>query len=299
MRQLLLLSFLLNFCIVNSQSVKLDTLVDLGGYKIHFNIIKGSGIPILFESGAGDDGSIWNNILKPIHEVTGTTLITYDRAGSGESDINPKIKTEVGHSILNGIEELESALKKLGYLDEIILVSHSYGGFYATLFAARNPDIVKYNIRIDSNLVGWYTDDILKKIESGNVPPKTNETLGIYYLVINYTNTVRYMRNIEFPENVPVIDIWSPNQRHQTNDEWDLQMKTHKEFVSSTSNREGIVAIESGHYIFKDNPSLIINSIVKAYVNSLDSDRLKLDLLSKALDQNIELLSKQKIVKKN
>lgn len=299
MKQLLILSLLLNCWIVNAQSVQLDTLVDVGGYKIHFNIIKGSGIPILFESGAGDDGSIWNNILKPIHEVTGTTLITYDRAGSGESDINPKIKTEVGHSILNGIEELESALKKLGYLDEIILVSHSYGGFYATLFAARNPDIVKYNIRIDSNLVGWYTDDILKKIESGNVPPKTNETLGIYYLVINYTNTVRYMRNIEFPENVPVIDIWSPNQRHQTNDEWDLQMKTHKEFVSSTSNREGIVAIESGHYIFKDNPSLIINSIVKAYVNSLDSDRLKLDLLSKALDQNIELLSKQKIVKKN
>lgn len=299
MKQLLILSLLLNCWIVNAQSVQLDTLVDVGGYKIHFNIIKGSGIPILFESGAGDDGSIWNNILKPIHEVTGTTLITYDRAGSGESDINPKIKTEVGHSILNGIEELESALKKLGYLDEIILVSHSYGGFYATLFAARNPDIVKYNIRIDSNLVGWYTDDILKKIESENVPPKTNETLGIYYLVINYTNTVRYMRNIEFPENVPVIDIWSPNQRHQTNDEWDLQMKTHKEFVSSTSNREGIVAIESGHYIFKDNPSLIINSIVKAYINSLDSDRLKLDLLSKALDQNIELLSKQKIVKKN
>lgn len=299
MKQLLILSLLLNCWIVNAQSVQLDTLVDIGGYKIHFNIIKGSGIPILFESGAGDDGSIWNNILKPIHEVTGTTLITYDRAGLGESDINPKIKTEVGHSILNGIEELEMALKKLGYLDEIILVSHSYGGFYATLFAARNPDIVKYNIRIDSNLVGWYTDDILKKIESENVPPKTNETLGIYYLVINYTNTVRYMRNIEFPENVPVIDIWSPNQRHQTNDEWDLQMKTHKEFVSSTSNREGIVAIESGHYIFKDNPSLIINSIVKAYVNSLDSDRLKLDLLSKALDQKIELLSKQKIVKKN
>lgn len=299
MKQLLILTLLFNYCIINAQLVQQDTLVDVGGYNVHFNIIKGSGIPILFESGAGDDGSIWNNILKPIHEVTGTTLITYDRAGLGESDINPNIKTEVGHSILNGIEELESALKKLGYLDEIILVSHSYGGFYATLFAARNPDIVKYNIRIDSNLVGWYTDDILKKIESGNVPPKTNETLGIYYLVINYTNTVRYMRNIEFPENVPVIDIWSPNQRHQTNDEWDLQMKTHKEFVSSTSNREGIVAIESGHYIFKDNPSLIINSIVKAYINSLDSDRLKLDLLSKALDQNIELLSKQKIVKKN
>ena len=89
-------------------------------------------------------------------------------------------------------------MKKLGYFDDIILVSHSYGGFYATLFAARNPDKVKYNIRFDSVLAGWYTDEILKKIESENVPPKSNETLGIYYLVKNYTNTVRLMRNMSF-----------------------------------------------------------------------------------------------------
>lgn len=299
MKQLLILAFLFNFSIVIAQSARLDTLVNIGGYNIHFNIIEGKGIPILFESGAGDDGTIWNNILGPIHVITGTTLITYDRAGFGNSEINPGIETEDGHGILNGIEELEMALKKLDYFDDIIIVSHSYGGFYATLFAARNPDKVKYNIRFDSVLAGWYTDEILEKIESENVPPKTSETLGIYYLVKNYTNTVRLMRNIEFPTSVPVIDIWSPIQRHHTDEEWKLLIKTHEEFVGSESNREGIVADGSGHYIFIDNPGLAINSVTKAYVETLKNDSEKNKILSKAIDISIELFVEAKKKEKN
>jgi len=299
MKQLLILTFLLNCCILNAQSVQLDTLVDIGKYKIHFNIIKGKGIPILFDSGAGDDGTVWNDLLKPIHDITGTTLITYDRAGFGKSEINPAIETDEGHGILNGIEELEIALKKLGYFDDIIIVSHSYGGFYATLFSARNPDKVKYNIRIDSVLEGWYTDEVLKKIESENVPPKTKETLGIYYLVTNYTNTVRLMRNIEFPSSVPVIDIWSPIQRHHTDEEWKLLIETHQKFVNSEPNREGIVAKGSGHYVFMDNPEMVINAIVKAYTNALTDDEQKLNVLSKAIDKTIEFSIKEQEKKKN
>ena len=38
-----------------SKSQAIDTMIDVGGYKLHFNIIRGKGIPILFEAGAGDD----------------------------------------------------------------------------------------------------------------------------------------------------------------------------------------------------------------------------------------------------
>lgn len=299
MKQLLILTFLIKCCILTAQSVQLDTLVNIGEHKIHFNIIEGKGIPILFESGAGDDGTVWNDLLKPLHDITGTTLITYDRAGFGKSEINPTIKTDEGHGILNGIEELEMALKKLGYFDVLIIVSHSYGGFYATLFSARNPDKVKYNIRIDSVLEGWYTDEVLKKIESENVPPKTKGTLGIYYLVTNYTNTVRLMRNIEFPASVPVIDIWSPIQRHHTDEEWKLLIETHEKFVNSETNREGIVAKGSGHYVFIDNPKLAINAIIKAYTNTLTDDKVNLNILSKLLDWNIQDAIERQELEKN
>jgi hypothetical protein len=52
--------FIILFCFGISLCVKsqtIDTLIDVGGYRLHFNIITGKGVPILFESGGGDDGS--------------------------------------------------------------------------------------------------------------------------------------------------------------------------------------------------------------------------------------------------
>ena len=116
-----------------------DTLVDVGGYNMHFRIMKGEGTPILFEAGAGNDASVWHGILEKIHNVTSTTLITYDRSGFGTSELNPKLKNGADFGIENGIKELETGLSKLGYDNEIILVSHSYGGLYNLLYAHKYP----------------------------------------------------------------------------------------------------------------------------------------------------------------
>jgi hypothetical protein len=295
MKQLLILTFFFNCCILNAQSVQLDTLVDIGTHKIHFNIIKGEGIPILFDSGAGDDGTVWNDLLKPIHDITGTTLITYDRAGFGKSEINPTIETDEGHGILNGIEELEIALKKLGYFNNLILVSHSYGGFYSTLLSARNPSKILFNVRIDANLAQQYTEDILVKAEQDNsVQEMKGEHLGLYYLGINFANTVRLMWETEYPKSVPAIDIVSPIQRHHTDDEWNLLIKTHEDFVKAETNRTGIIAYGSGHYIFKDNHGLVFNAIVKAYVSTLNDDKKKLEILNKSLNKSMDLFIEAK-----
>lgn len=71
-----------------AEAQTIDTLIDVGGHKLHFNIIKGKGTPILFESGNGDDGSVWQPILDNIYKATNATLITYDRAGLGKSEID-------------------------------------------------------------------------------------------------------------------------------------------------------------------------------------------------------------------
>ncbi|MFT6996257.1 MAG: pimeloyl-ACP methyl ester carboxylesterase [Maribacter sp.] len=276
------------FLPLSMHSQTLDTLVDVGGYNMHFNILKGTGTPILFEAGAGNDGSVWNNILEKIHAVTGTTLITYDRAGFGKSEINPKLKNDSNFGILNGIKELEIGLAKLGFNKDIILVPHSYGGFYTTLYASRHPDNVKYVVRIDANLVGHYTDDVLKVMDQQEVPPKTLETLGNYYLFKTYPETVKLLRTIDFPSSVPVIDITSPIQGPYPDWYWALRNKVHKGFVDAESNRTEMIAEGSGHYIFHDNPVLIINTIVKAYLETVDVDQRNV-ILEKALDNAITL----------
>lgn len=271
------------------QSQSLDTLVDIGKYKMHFKIMKGVGTPILFEAGAGNDSSIWNDILQKIHKVTGTTLITYDRSGFGQSELNHNLKNDSDFGLVNGIKELEIGLSKLGYNNDIILVPHSYGGFYTTLYASRHPDKVKYVVRIDANLVGVYTDDVLKMMEEEEeVPPKSPETIGVFYLVKTYPETVKILREIDFPSNVPVIDIISPMNRGYPDEYWALIRKVHKDFVDAESNRVEIIAEGSGHYIFQDNPGLIINTIIKAYSETLNK-REQIVLLKKALDNAIDL----------
>jgi len=127
----------------------IDTSIIIDSHRIHFNIFKGSGIPILFESGAGDDATVWDSIIKPIAELTNATIIMYDRAGFGKSTIDTVSASNSDNWILDGLKDLEIGLEALGYNKDIILVSHSYGGYLSSLYANKYPDRVKSIILID------------------------------------------------------------------------------------------------------------------------------------------------------
>jgi pimeloyl-ACP methyl ester carboxylesterase len=101
-----------------------DTLVDVGGHHLHFRILQGHGIPILFDAGGGNDGTVWDSLVHPVGAITGAPIITYDRAGFGKSDIDTNERAIDQHGILNGIEGLETALRQLGYGGNIVLVAH-------------------------------------------------------------------------------------------------------------------------------------------------------------------------------
>jgi pimeloyl-ACP methyl ester carboxylesterase len=191
---------------------------------LHFNIIKGKGIPILFEAGAGNDGSVWNELLKPITGITGTTLITYDRVGLGKSSADTSRR-----SIADGIRLLEEGLRQLGYNGAIMLVAHSRGALYATTYANRNPQKVKIAVLIDG---------------SSACSCQLNLT------TVKYQDTV--LKTLSFPHAVQVVahvsdDAPFGSQADKAN--WkDCQRK----FVAAAPNRTGIVAYGCGHYIFKD-----------------------------------------------
>lgn len=138
---IILLSVIAFHC---GQAQTIDTLINVGGHKLHFYIIKGKGIPILFESGNGDDGEVWKPILQNINNETGATLITYDRAGLGQSEIDT---TKI--SFKQEIKDLNKALKKLGYKYDYFLVAHSFGAIYASEFVQRNKGKVKGTVFID------------------------------------------------------------------------------------------------------------------------------------------------------
>jgi alpha/beta hydrolase fold/Tetratricopeptide repeat len=262
---LVLLAFLGVFLNVTKGQV-IDTLINIGGYNLHLTIIPGKGIPILFESGGGNDATIWKSIIQPIAEVTGATIITYDRPGLGKSTID---STHIGFE--NDMKELEAALIKLGYQKRIMLVSHSLGGFYNTMYASRHPKEVKAIVFIDANHPCFFSEDQLNKMKASQ----------------NYRNMVETVRKNPVPSQIPVVDIVSERTLFEGSPDADRWKTCHAEFVSVSPNRKAIIAYETGHYVFLANRQLVINAIVTLYANHV-MPREKTAILERGYAQELK-----------
>jgi len=230
--------------VIKGQTI--DTLINVGKYNLHFIIIPGKGTPILFEAGGGNDGTIWNNISKPVAEVTGAAVIMYDRPGLGKSGID-----STDTRIENDIRGLETGLVKLGYQKEIMLVSHSLGGFYNSLYASRHPKKVKAIAFIDANLPCFFTPQQFEKMKASQ----------------NFRNMVETVKKNPLPYNIPVLDIVSEKTLFEGTPDAERWKACHHDFVIASSNRKELIAYETGHYVFLQNSPLVINSIVTMYTN--------------------------------
>jgi pimeloyl-ACP methyl ester carboxylesterase len=252
------------FISLSARAQTIDTLIDVGGYKLHFNIIKGKGIPILFEAGGGEDATTWQKIIQPIAERTTTTLIMYDRAGFGKSTFDT-----TRHGILNGISGLETGLKKLGYDGTVLLVAHSQGGLYAQLYASRHPDKVKAAVLIDVTTTCFYDEKRLavtqQLINRQNTDKVKASNSGVYYQGADFSNNIEWMRKFTFPTTIPITDFVSDRPPFRDSTDINDWKRCHQEFAATSTNRSGILASGCGHFIFNDNPQLVIDAIVKAY----------------------------------
>ena len=292
-KQLFNLFLLCSFITANSQSKTIDTLVDVGNHKLHFKIVKGIGMPILFDSGGGNDGSVWNSILDKTAAITNATLITYDRAGFGKSTIDSLQTDESKHGIISSIEDLEIGLKKLGYDKEILLVSHSYGGFLSTLYASRHPKLVKGIVLIDVNH-NYYEHGIIEK----EVPTQDQliaqwkiNNKGTYFMAKTILETVKIMSKILIPQSIPVVDFVNGIPFLKKPEEIERWKECHRKFVANNPNVTGITAHDCGHGIWVGNPPLVISTIAKLYANS---SKQKAEILDRALQYAITACNEEK-----
>ena len=245
-----------------------DAKVDVGGYKLQFHIVPGKSPTIVFESGGGNDSSAWRQIVPAVASRTGARLITYDRAGYGQSDPAPG-----PYSITQEVEALERGLKQLQVDTDLIVVAHSYGGFLATLFAARNSSTVKGLVLIDANLAPFFTDAVVKQLtvlqhgvleQAKKENPRTGAS--IERLLAAFPETVRMMREVTFPPTMRVTDIVSekplvPRPNEEIGPGGAAWLRAHQEFDKAAPNRRGLVAKDSGHIVMRDRPDLVVDEI--------------------------------------
>lgn len=246
------------------QAQTIDTLIDVGGHKLHFNIIKGKGTPILFEAGNGDDAGVWQSIPNDIHKQTHATVITYDRAGLGNSEIDT---TRI--SFQNEVKNLEMALKKLGYSKKIFIVCHSFGGYYASLFTYQNIKKVKGVVCIDIATPCFFTkkwsDEFVQSIKEEDWKMIKQYKIGLFYVLSNFSNTAVFMQDKFFTSKTPVTMIMAENIQSMIKEEEREKWIDCCRNLGTMSKHNFVVAKNADHKIWEKNPTVVIDEILKLY----------------------------------
>lgn len=103
-------------------------LVSVNGFRLNLYCM-GSGSPtVVFDSGWGDWAPAWSKVQPQIAKWT--RACSYDRAGTGFSDLGPMPRTSVRIA-----KELHTALHRAGIAGPYILVGSAFGGDNVRTFA--------------------------------------------------------------------------------------------------------------------------------------------------------------------
>lgn len=251
---------------VNVKAQLLDTIVDARPYQLHFRIVKGKKPPILFESGGGQDASQWDSIAIAVHQRLQATVITYDRAGFGQSSFDT-----AGYTILQEIKSLESALHQFGYSNtNLLLVSQSLGAFYSQIYASRHPSQVKGIILVDPRLPS-YADMRFARIyfQSLNRKDYEAEYMSLYYLLARMERTSDYVRQVPLPSSIPLLDIMAERGPFLNAKENERFKADQRNLVKGHRNRRLLYVEGTSHNIPYDKPTLMIEQIVNFYKQHL------------------------------
>lgn len=255
----------------NPGTAIVDTLVRVDDFHLNFRIFKGGSPNILLEAGGGMDLTEWEKIAPELAAKTGATVICYDRAGFGKSDLPDHpcdMKVEAGW--------LWQSLKHLGYEKNFILVGHSYGGWMIRMEASENPDAIRGIVFIDPFSVEFVdqlgVDYLDQHPMTGKLPfdtsqpdKLTKQQRALVRMVGEGLGPkVSIMRNTTVPKGIPVLIIKGALPTLPNEEEQKAWNKALDKMAASIEGSELIVAKESDHMIPFMQPDLIIATVMKA-----------------------------------
>jgi len=245
--------------------------VDVGNYNLNFRIIQGEGLAILLESGGGMDSTEWAALAPRLAQETGATVIAYDRAGFGKSDL-----PETKYDLREDTAALWRGLHTLGLDRNLILVGHSYGGFLIRFEAAEHPDTVKGMIFVDPFTVEFVDMFGIEYCNNhpmmGKLPFDTSrpETLDKVQRALvrmvgapgsNLAEKIAVMRQAVVPEGIPVQVITSGIAFLPKPEEQKAWRESHERLTASIKGAILVVAEKSGHMIPFSQPDLIVSVV--------------------------------------
>lgn len=271
-------------------------LVDVGGYKLHLYCL-GTGAPtIVTENGLGGSSPDWSLVQPAVSQTT--RVCSYDRAGSGWSEVGPAPRSSQQIA-----KELHTLLINAGLPGPYILVGHSAGGMHAQVYASQYPTDVAGLVLVDPTpaqlIMGFSPQQrgmvlpdpgqfqqlkilqffgLLRFIRLpgdealASLPPALQAQIRAQRLqsgavaamsaeIESFETSFRQTAEATpLPSDRPLIIVWHGIPAEPV--ELEPQAKAAmEELVHQSNNSKLIVAENSGHYITFDRPDLVIDAI--------------------------------------
>ena len=272
-------------------------LVDIGGGREMYMECRGKGSPtVVFVSGGGDRVETWSKALDPSEQAVlpaiaeTNRVCAYDRPGTylfvgeGEEDFLPSRSDPVPQptTLKDGAADLHALLGASGERGPYVVVGHSLGGAIARIYASEYPKEVSGLVLID------YTPYEARKA-------LTDEEWGYWKVLLGnpseeaialYPDVERYalQRNLKQalaaaplkPMPFVVLSADEPYDLRPYVDSGVVPADIADEFakklfgailearadlVSRVPGARHIAKTHSGHYIHKERPQLVIDSI--------------------------------------
>ena len=242
----------------------IDTTIAVNGNTLHFTILPGEGVPIVFEAGNGDSGAVWLELFNAIRKETNCPLICYDRAGLGESSFD---STAVNFA--SEILSLESGLRLLGFEKELFMVAHSFGAGYALAFMEQYPASVKGVVLVDPLLPCFMTTEwthgYLQTITSGQWEMLRNYRIGLYHVLSQFESIAKHLDGLEAFSAVPTTVIAAgnilPMVKETEQEQW---IDCLRSFGTAKGNQYVLVP-EAGHKVWEHHPQEVVAAIIAQY----------------------------------
>jgi pimeloyl-ACP methyl ester carboxylesterase len=234
--------------------------VDVGGYELNYECV-GEGEPtVILEAGLGAAGT--EEFFGFIDQVAGVSRVcTYDRAGTGASDERPE-----GRHVTAGLmaEELHQLLAGIGVSEPVVLVGHSFGGMPVRAFEGAYPGDVAGMVLIDVSSEPEVP--VYERLDAGPWIDRTDR--------IDIDATVRELRAAGDLADIPVVVVTAGI----IEDEWlatvpILAARSQARLARLSSNAFQVVAPESGHFVHRDAPDVVLAAI-ETVVSAARADSL-------------------------